>query len=70
VYLPAGFNCSVICELCQRTSRSYTCVRILEELFIVINSCVLTAECNKFPLRIEPANLLQYYESGCLQAEI
>jgi hypothetical protein len=50
VYLPAGFNCSIICELCQRTSRSYTCVRILEELLIVINSCVLSFQGNKLPL--------------------
>jgi IMP cyclohydrolase len=27
----------------------YTCVRILEELLIVINSCVLSLECNKLP---------------------
>jgi hypothetical protein len=27
---------SVICELCSRTGRSCTCVRILEELSIVI----------------------------------
>jgi hypothetical protein len=28
-------------ELCERTSRSYTCVRIVEALPIVINDCVL-----------------------------
>jgi hypothetical protein len=50
VYLPAGFNCSIICDLCKRTSRSYTRIRILEELLIVINSCVLSLECNKLPL--------------------
>jgi hypothetical protein len=28
----------------------HTCVRILEELLIVIKSCVLSLECNKLPL--------------------
>jgi hypothetical protein len=27
----------------------HTCVRILEELLIVVNSCVLNFECNKLP---------------------
>jgi hypothetical protein len=49
VYLPAGFNCSIICELCEKTSRVQTCVRILEELLIVINGCVLSLECNTLP---------------------
>jgi hypothetical protein len=31
---------SVICELCSRTGRSCTRVRILEELWTVIKSCV------------------------------
>jgi hypothetical protein len=38
----------------------HTGVRFLEELWTVINSCVLSLECNKLPLWIEPANLLQY----------
>jgi hypothetical protein len=31
---------SVICELCSRTGRSCTCIRILEELWTVVKSCV------------------------------
>jgi hypothetical protein len=40
---------SVICELYSRTDRSCTRVRILEELWTVIKSCVLNCECNKVP---------------------
>jgi hypothetical protein len=40
---------SVICELYSRTNRSCTCVRILEELWTVIKSCVLNCECTKVP---------------------
>jgi hypothetical protein len=34
----------------ERTGRSCTCVRILEELLTVIKSCVMNFECNKLPL--------------------
>jgi hypothetical protein len=44
---------SVICELYSRTDRSCTCVRILEELWTVIKSCVLNCECNKVQSWIE-----------------
>jgi hypothetical protein len=37
VYLLAGFNCSIICELYWRTSRVQTCVI---ELLTVIKSCI------------------------------
>jgi hypothetical protein len=37
VYLPAGFNCCIICELYWITSRVQTCVI---ELLPVINSCI------------------------------
>jgi hypothetical protein len=35
-----------------------TCVRILEELLIVINSCVLNLECNKLPSWLEPSKFV------------
>jgi hypothetical protein len=41
-------NGRIRCNL--RTSRGCTCVRILEELLTVIDSCVLNFECNKVPL--------------------
>jgi hypothetical protein len=46
------YVCSKGCnyQWCQRTSRSCTCVRILDELWTVIKSCVLNSECNKLPL--------------------
>jgi hypothetical protein len=37
VYLLAGFNSSIICELYWRTSRVQTCVI---ELLTVVDSCV------------------------------
>jgi hypothetical protein len=45
-----GALLTVIWELYSRTSRGCTCVRSLEELLTVINSCVLNFECNKVPL--------------------
>jgi hypothetical protein len=47
---PVVFGALLIWELYSRTSRSCTCVRILEEMLTVINSCVLNFECNKDPL--------------------
>jgi hypothetical protein len=62
---------SVICELYLRTDRSCTCVRILEESWTVIKSCVLNCECNKLPswiknLRIHYNILLRCYQINAL----
>jgi hypothetical protein len=43
-------------------SSSYTCVRTLEKLWTVINSCVLNCECNKLPSWIEPEYVTIYTE--------
>jgi ADP-glucose pyrophosphorylase len=44
VYLPAGFNYSIICELCEKTSRVQTCVlenQKTVEVFAVIRESVI-----------------------------
>jgi hypothetical protein len=44
---------------------SHACVRFLEELLIVINSCVLNCECNKLPLRNRTCELITIFDCMC-----